>query len=243
MQAELVEHLRVKPPAQDGADCEEWPTAGDVSAWRSPARFATLALRHRDNRLPHRAEIAAALESWRRSDRRQWEVEANLQAKTVRRRDDAYARAAAWLCRDAGALVVDDTDLAELARRRRDTTNPGAAPGPFAPTAGRQRVHAAPGSLRARIISTAARTALPVHTVSHRGLTRTHYHCGHVNPPDADYMSRLVCCAGCGQDFDQDGSATLMMLAASGAIPPAGPPLVPAAMSSSNGVAGPALVG
>jgi hypothetical protein len=224
IQADLVDHLLLHPPTQEQTSCGEWPTAGDVAAWRSPARFAALALRHRDNPLQQRAEIAASLESWRKGDRRLWEVEANLRAKTVRRRDDAYARAAAWLCRDATAVVLDDTDLAELARRRdHDTTNPGGAPGSINPTAGRQRVHAAPGSLRSRIVSTAARADVPVHTVSHRGLTRTHYQCGYVNPPDADYMSRLVRCAGCGQDFDQDGSATLMMLAASGAIPPAGP--------------------
>jgi transposase len=53
-------------------------------------------------------------------------------------------------------------------------------------------------------------------------VTRTHHRCGHLNPADDRYArSRFVVCDGCGATFDQDGSATLNMLAASGHIPPA----------------------
>lgn len=209
----LVGHLREVPPVEgDG-----WPSAVDVARWRSPARFAALAIRHRDAPPPGREAALADLERWRVWDKRRWNAEAHGRDGVIGRRRDAYAVAAAWVTRVAGRVVVDDMSVAEVAPR----SAPGldAAPTAMEAAAGSQRVHAAPGWLRGRLRATCAREGVEVVTVPHEGITRTHYRCGHVNPADHDYTRRLVACLGCGAQYDQDRSATLMVLAASGTVP------------------------
>jgi hypothetical protein len=212
----LVAHLRAAAPQE----ADGWPTAGEVAKWRSPARFATLALRHRDHPPAGREEIVAALEGWRRQDKKWWNAEAHGRRKVIGRRNDAYAEVAAWIVSLAGRVVLDDTVVSELARR--------SLPGPDAPitaleeTASSQRFAAAPGSLRERVRATCAREGVGCETVPCAGITRTHYRCGHVNPADHDYTHRWVECLGCGRDYDQDRSATLVVLAASGDVPPPG---------------------
>lgn len=216
LRAELVAHLTEHPPG-DGE--EGWPTAAEVTRWRSPARFAALARRHRDQP-GARADIVGVLEAWRRVDRRLWETEAHGRDKLAGRRADRYACVAAWLATQAGRVVVDDTDLTRLATR----PAPGTADVPTAVerAAAAQRVAAAVGSLRERVITTCRREGVEITEVSHQGVTRTHSACGHTNPADHDYTGRLVDCLGCGRHYDQDRSAVANMLAASGAIPPAG---------------------
>jgi hypothetical protein len=209
--ADLVKHLA------ETAEGDGWPPAADVARWRSPARFAALALRHRDNPPEGREEIVGDLEEWRRWDRRRWETEAHGRAKLSRRRSDAWARVAHWLTGVAGTVVVDDTSVADLSRT--PAPSPDSLPTEIERIAVAQRRHAAPGSLRERVKLTAQRVGVPVVEVPHTGTTRTHYACGHVNPADLDYGTRPVTCQGCGVGYDPDSSATANMLAASGHAP------------------------
>lgn len=212
----LVAHLQAVPPV----DGDGWPTAAEVARWRSPSRFARLALAYREQPPRGRDGIVAALDGWRRGDKHRWNQEAHGRRKVLGRRADAYADAAVWIVSTAGRVVVDDTAVSDVARH--------SPPGPDAPAtaledaAASQRVHAAPGSLRQRLRITAAREGVEVVEVPHAGITRTHYRCGHLNPADMDYTIRVVTCQGCGQGYDQDASATLTVLAASGDMPPPG---------------------
>lgn len=201
----LAEHLR-RRPASAGEDC---PDATDVESW-SFGRFADLARRWRDRPPPGREALAADLEAWRRRDRRRWEAEAHGRGRALRCRDDSYARVAAWLAEVAGLIVVDDISLPSLARR--DPPGTGAVRPELAAAAATQRTHAAAGIFRSRIVATARRSGVAVHVHPHRGLSRTHADCGHVNPPHADYSRRFVVCRGCGKTYDQDASATQLML-------------------------------
>lgn len=193
-------------------------TEAVVRRWRAPGRFARLALDWRDDPPEQGEDMAAELEAWRVADRHLWEPEAHGRDGAVAARDDAYRRAAAWLAGACGVLVVDDTVLSEVARR----PDPGREP--ELPTvvvdrAARQRTMAAPGRLRQLMVVAAERRGVQVVTVPHTGITRTHYRCGHVNPADGRYaVSRVVVCDGCGDSYDQDASATLVMLAASGVV-------------------------
>ena len=215
IRAQLLAHLQQVPPTQG------WPEAAEVTRWRSPARFAALTLRHRDQPPAGRQELCAALEQWRRTDRRKWETEAHTRAKMVKRRADAWARAAHWVVSVCGALVVDDTSIADLART--PAPSPDSLPTEVERIAVAQRRDAAPGALRERLRLTAQRQGLPVVQVPHTGLTRTHHGCGHLNPPDLDYATRPVTCQGCGQGFDPDASATAAMLTANAPAPPETP--------------------
>lgn len=193
-----------------------------VAQWRSPGRFAVLAGAWREDPPEGGEEIAAALEAWRKADRRVWRGEAHGREGALAQRTDVYRRVVAWLVSVAGGLVVEDTDLAEVARRPDPEREPELPP-VVEERAARQRALAAVGRLREVAVDTATREGVPVWQVPHTGNTRTHYRCGHVNPADGRYaVSRVVACDGCGGQYDQDRSATLMMLAAVGCAPPPG---------------------
>lgn len=194
-------------------------TAGVVQRWRAAGRFARLALDWRDNPPEGGDDIAAELEAWRVADRHLWEPEAHGRDGAVAARDDAYRRAAAWLAGLCGVLVVDDTVVSEFARRPDPGRDPE-LPAVVVDRAARQLRMAAPGRLRELAVIAAERRGVTVMTVPHGGITRTHHRCGHLNPADGRYAaSRIVACDGCGQSYDQDASATLVMLGASGQVP------------------------
>jgi len=209
------------PIEQDHAGVDYQVAGGDVARWRSPGRLVGMARRwatlHEGRPMDeHMTGLLADVEAWRRSDRRVWETQAHGRDKTIGRRDDAWRRFAAWVAGMAGELVLDDTDLAAVARR--SDPDESSVPAAVAAVPGRQRVDAAPGGLRDAVRAAAAREGVTVTVVSHAGLTRTHARCGHVNPVDDRYgAAAAVPCDGCGEVYDQDYSATVLMLGAASA--------------------------
>lgn len=202
MRTQLVEWLRTEPQA-DG------PTATQVSLWRSPNRFAALALRWREDPPPGGEDICAALETWRAADKKLWQRQEHGRGKHLGRRKDAWCRVAAWLTRVAGRIVVDDTDLAGLIRTLTAETRRDPVPDEVTKVPARQRVDAAPGDFRASVVATATREGVPVDTVTSVNLTREHT-CGHVL--DAEPTTRPILCRGCSRYYDPDASATMLML-------------------------------
>jgi hypothetical protein len=212
----LAEWLDEHGPVDiEGPDGPASLTGSDVRRWQAARRLARLAIAWRAS--PPEGEggeqIAVALERWRRRDRYWWEVHAHQTAQHAGRRRDAWRRAAAWLASEAGLLVLDDTDLARMARRpsvgteddRRDRI------------ARANRAVAAPGELRAALARAASGRGVNVQVRARGGLTRTHYQCGGSNPPDGRYAEQTVVrCERCGRDYDQDRNAAVLLLAASG---------------------------
>lgn len=226
---ELVSWLEQVGPAprESKADPEQphqWVAAHRVATWHSPRRFARLAIAWRQWRppLPGAEPMAEALEDWRRADRGLWEAQINGQHKARGARDEMYRTALAWLTELAGRLVVEDLSIARLARGP-DATEDQEMPSAARAASAARRALAAPGRLREIAITAAAARGVQVVSVSRVGLTRTHYACGHTNPPTRYSESWLLTCSGCGRDYDQDNNATRVMLAASGDLPPAGP--------------------
>jgi hypothetical protein len=207
----LAGWLAVNPqPVEEGRDPL---TPARVKAWKSPGRFAALA--HRWREVPpvgdRAAWVAGELESWRRWDRGRWEVEAHGRRKALAYRRDVYRRVAAWIAGTAGTVVVEDTDLAAIIRRPKTAE---VLPGAVEDAAASTRVDAAPGELRAAVTAAAVRDGAGVVEVDHQGVTLTHHGCGHANPADGRWaVSAEVVCDGCGRRFDQDGNATVGMLA------------------------------
>jgi hypothetical protein len=213
MRARLVEAITAHPDDSvvgfDGVPL----TANIVRRWKSPLRLARLALFWREHApTPGWAnDVAVDLEAWRRLDGTLWEREAHGRAKALGRRDDLYRKVAAWLVSVGGMVVVDDTDLAKMARI---SDGGGDLPSALTGRAASQRVDAASGRLRSIVAATAAREGVTVQVVDHTGITRTHARCGYVNPADDRYArSVVVVCDGCGQSYDQDRSAAVLMLA------------------------------
>lgn len=192
-------------PRVDG----EMIAASDVARWRSPNRFAWLARvwAAQAPSGPEGEQIASDLEAWRRNDRAAWESQEHGRDKALGYRTDLYQQIAAVIADQSGALVIDQTSVAQIAATDSDLPND------VERKIAHQRTAAAPGELRAAIVSACTRDGVPVITVESAGLSRMHARCGHRNPDDGRYLTRPVHCDGCGDTYDQDESATALMLA------------------------------
>jgi hypothetical protein len=200
-------------PRQDDPDRQL--TGARVRRWRSASRLAALCHRWREQppAEPGGHEQAVLLEEWRKQDKHLWAWEANERDQNVARRNDAWRKVASWLTNHAGSIVVDDTNLAKLRRRDDVADNDPALPAEQANAARARAALAAPGYLRAAVCATAARRGVATIIVPAKHLSCTHRVCGHIAKAHPRYAaSRTVECPGCGQPYDQDHNAALLML-------------------------------
>lgn len=181
-------------------------TAADVAQWRSPAKFAALAVAWRETDL----EIAESLEAWRRADKLLWQQQGHGRARALGYRDDLWRQVARALVNQCGRIVIDDTNISEVIRNTLDRSD---LPNDLQQRIDRRRDYAAPGALRSSIVAAAERDAVPVTVVSAAGLSRIHAGCGYENALDRRPRQRLIVCGGCGRTYDPDLSATMLMLA------------------------------
>jgi hypothetical protein len=128
-----------------------------VGRWRSPNRFAQIAARW-----PTDHPLHGDLAGWRARDRHLLEFQSHESAQVLAARKDAYRCVAKWLSEAASAMEIDDTRIA-AARR----TPPDDQEDPHAARGTRRLMHdAAPGELRASVLSAAARRGIPVTTMT-----------------------------------------------------------------------------
>lgn len=199
--------------------------------WRSPARFAVLAMRWRetpptptveDPTDPTQtaaanagaADIAGILEDWRRQDHHLWQCEAHGRDKHNARRTDTWRKVAAWLADTCGLVILDQQDLTQIRERGEpDDTDP-TMPELAARKARARMALTAPGLLRSTLSNAAARRGVVTTTVSAVDLTRTCPHCTEKGiTGDPRYArSHVVTCPHCGLTYDQDLSAADQML-------------------------------
>lgn len=180
-------------------------TGADVRRWRSPARLAALATAWQED---PPGEIAGALWAWHRADWKLWHHQEHGRRRALGHRDDLYRQVAAILAQ-CGRVVVDDMNISTLATRAAQRSP---LPTDTQTKIDRRRDHAAPGRLREAIVAAAQCDGVAIEVIPAAGLSRTHARCGHTNPADDRYMHRIVVCDGCGASYDQDASATMLML-------------------------------
>lgn len=85
--------------------------AANLAQWKSPARFAALAFRWKENRFSGDETVYKWLEVWRRRDRHLYEFEANLRDQLQHRREDIYRVFVAKMRRAYKTAVIEDMDL------------------------------------------------------------------------------------------------------------------------------------
>lgn len=170
-----------------------------VHAWRSAARFAVLARR----RFEGDDALHAVLEPWRYRDEHLQRYEAGLVRGALGHRRETYRVLAAELAAQYQTLVVDDTDLRDLARAPAVEAERGV------PIAGDQRHQAAPSELRGALIN--AFGADRVVTLSARDVTRTCHDCRSIETWD-HAADRAHTCGTCGTTWDQDANACRNLL-------------------------------
>lgn len=199
----VVEWLAEHPDATEALDIR-----GEVSRWRSPARFAALALRWRDNRQSGDPTVLAALSAWRVQDRHLYERVANTRDQLGRRRREVYRCVAAALVDTYGVIALETMHIGQI-------TRPGPAEDPSdeqADAARRQARAASPGMLTGAIRTAAQREGVVVVEVPAKDTTRIHQPCG--TRLEASAAERITMwCPVCECGFDQDQNAAANLLA------------------------------
>lgn len=225
VKAHLIDWLAAHGPVDHPAFTDretgepEAITAAVVARWRAAGRFAVLA-HHWRNNPPTGADghdggdIADALEQWRRVDKAAWDREAHGSRKVTSNRNDLYGQIAAVLGYQTATIVIGDESLADLARQISANED---LPNEVATKIGHQRALAAPGVLRDRILTTAAREGVEVVTVSAKDLSRVHATCGTINDNSVPTGNTIRC--DCGHSYDVDANAVALMLDRAGAAP------------------------
>jgi hypothetical protein len=186
------------------------PSAAEVRRWRSAGRLVALmrACQAGEHGNPARL-LGRMLAQWEAADRRAWRNEARARRRLARRRDDTWGQVAAWLCAGAREIRTDTWDMPSLSRR----AAPGADDDGRAAAARANRVLAAPGTLRARILATAAREGVAVARPGEPPAgPQVHWVCG--TPLDAEDRRDQVAvvCRGCAAVVDQDENMLHLML-------------------------------
>lgn len=175
--------------------------AGTIGQWRSPRRFAALAIKWRAARFDGDVEAFDLLEAWRRQDRHLWLFEASQRKGAERARTDWFRRIAAELAERYAVLVLEKFNLRAVARRQpvEATERPNE-------TSAHNRVLAATGEFRDVLRWAFRKIGGHVVQVPAEHTTTTCHACGSVQDFDKAAMLRHRC-GSCGVEWDQDENA------------------------------------
>jgi hypothetical protein len=183
------------------ADVPEWMRlrVAHIGKWKSPARMAGMVRAWARMRFDGDAEAYGAAEAWRYQDHHLWEWETSQRTKSLRHRREVYRVFAAGLARRYRTLVLEDLDLAKLARSA---------------TSGGRRFDAAPGELRGALVNAFG----PARVVKVPGefTTKACHACGTVEAWD-DPSAVMHTCGACGATWDRDHNAAKNIVALGGA--------------------------
>jgi hypothetical protein len=203
IRARILDWLAQHPDAREGIDPD-----GTLSRWRSPARFAALALRLRDAPPEDGEGLARDLEAWRKQDKHLWQWVANERDQLLGMRNEAYRRVAAWVASKAYTVTMDSWEVAPLARRPDVTQEDD----PQAQAARANRVLAAPAVLRDKIRTASRRLGAQV-TEPEDADAASHYVCGTPLAASQRMAQVAVWCARCETMVDQDWNTLQTLLA------------------------------
>jgi hypothetical protein len=172
-----------------------------LDRWRSADRFGSLIERLIEEGTMD-PEALAYLKAWRVQDIHVREIEDNLRAKIIARRNNAFCNVAAWLLEEAGLLVIDNYNIARISRK------PDLAEADHeAHRASRaNRVLAAPGRLRQCMIDGARRRGVQIQPVDGT-IAGIHHICGTDLDHDERELAIMVYCPHCNMMVDQDANA------------------------------------
>lgn len=193
---------------ENTAKLPDWmkPLIEHVALWKSPARFARLAIEWRERRFEDDTEGFQRLETWRQKDKHLWLWEANLRDKVLRRRTEQYRVLGAELARTYRVLVLERFDL----RKVQEHVKPESEKREIQPARSQQRL-AAPSELRQCLIGAFQSRGGVVEEENAVDSTRACHVCGLVEAWDAVmYLSHV--CTGCGTTWDQDDNACQNLL-------------------------------
>lgn len=129
-----------------------------IALWKSPARFASLAVWWRNHRIEGDQKAFDLIEAWRKRDKHLWLYETGTRERALRYRNNQYRICAARLSEKHSALVIENLNLDELAVVPVDD-DAGQQ------KARKQRVSTAPSELRMAFVNAFRKQGKTVYTV------------------------------------------------------------------------------
>jgi hypothetical protein len=177
-----------------------------LSQWRSPGRFAALALAWRDQRFDGDDEAYERLEAWRRQDRHLYDWQAHQRRKSIGRRRELYRVWAADLARRYDTVVLGNERYSQLQR----TPVPESERVEIAAAKVQQR-DASPYLLRETIAQAMSVRGGTVVTEDVADITAACHACGLIEKWDR--ITHLSHACACGEAWDQDDNAARNLLA------------------------------
>lgn len=187
----------------------EWARrdAATLHSWKSKERFQQFIRRWSKNRIDGDEECYNAAEAWRYHDFHLWEYERGQAVGSLRNRREIYRCFGAMLARKYGVLVIDDFDIADVAKLPSLGDESEANE-----TSRSNRFVAAVSELRGAVIESFESRGGKVVRVSAEHKTVTCHACGSVE--DFDAARKLSHkCVKCGAVWDQDDNNTRNLLA------------------------------
>ncbi len=176
----------------------EWFTErGNITLWRSPARFAALALFWRDQRFAGDEKAYDLINKWRHQDKHLLDWESSLREKIYNRRRDRYRCFAAKIADKYDTVVMENFDLRQVAVLGGENE--------LHATARYQRQIAAVSKLRGAIKNACSMRGVVYLEVPAAYTTRVCHACGSVEKWDQRELVHT--CGGCGVTWDQDANA------------------------------------
>lgn len=181
-----------------------------LHAWRAAGRLAALALRWRKQRWDGDSDAYNALEAWRFHDHHLWRWEANQRTGALRRRREVYRQFAADLARRYGTLVLDDTKLNKIAKKKA-TEEPGEGTAPRA-----NRHESGVSELRMCLTNAFKSRGGEVRIEESAGISITCPECGEAHEFHRDVVRHRTTCMSCTYTWDLDKTALVNMMASAG---------------------------
>lgn len=170
--------------------------------WKSQARLAGLMRYWRDNRFEGDGAIYDSLESWRKTDKHDWQHERRLALRLVRRRKNHYRVSLRCLRRQYPIVTIAEIDKAELMERSNpeDLKRDNSLANRYA------------GISASSDFTDIIKEVWPLAWINadFKNISRQCMNCGHVN--DAKFSRWKVTCKGCKTEYDIDDNGVLHTL-------------------------------
>lgn len=189
----------------------------NIALWKSPARFAALALTWRNQRFDGDDHAYDLINTWRHQDKHLLDWESSLREKILGRRRDGYRCFAAKIADRYEMVVMENFDLRKVARLKK----PDGEETPLHAAARYQRQVAAVSTLRQAIKNACAMRGAGYLEVPAAYTTKICHACGSVEKWDQG-RDLVHTCSDCGLRWDQDDNAADNILHARGVVLPGG---------------------
>jgi len=190
-----------------------WRGISMIRNWESQRKLASFVLHWRKNRFDGDEAMFGELETWRSLDKAAYNRTRGIEYRCQLRKKDAYRKFAAFLAREYGKVVVDNTNYAKFKTKENFDGELNSK------IVRKQASLASPGKMRILINNACGNHGAIFEALDSKHITAMCHQCGVIN--DWDHaLSINHWCSDCGAFWDQDANAAINLCRSGGGTPP-----------------------